>query len=138
MAICQLANMCTSAPTSKLDLPMATHGFDAWTSVVAKAVSFGGRSQDHSLEALKDFQAKVMADFKKQVNVCHVARGWHDCIFLFKRQGCCQLLRLAAASRCKTKNCRKHSRIRVSQGNTASQVQGFPTIWPLELNPSNS
>ncbi|CAL8465613.1 g5149 [Coccomyxa elongata] len=48
------------------DLPVATHGFEQWAGVVAKAMSYGGRDQNKSLQALKSFQAKVASNMQKQ------------------------------------------------------------------------
>ncbi len=61
-----LAMVLTSA--AGLDLPVATHGFEEWAGVVAKAMSFGGRNKDQSLQALKTFQAKATAKMQKQVS----------------------------------------------------------------------
>ena len=49
------------------DLPVATHGFEQWAGVVAKAMSYGGRDQDKSLQALKSFQARVASNMQNQV-----------------------------------------------------------------------
>ena len=61
----------TAAGSDQVDLPVATHGMDAWASVVGKAISFGGKNQEQSLEALKNFQEKVMSSFQKQVSSCN-------------------------------------------------------------------
>lgn len=49
------------------DLPVATHGFEQWAGVVAKAMSYGRRDQETSLQALKSFQTKVASNLQKQV-----------------------------------------------------------------------
>ncbi|BDA50677.1 hypothetical protein COCOBI_16-3530 [Coccomyxa sp. Obi] len=49
-----------------IDLPVATHGFEEWAGVVGKAMSFGGRNQEQSLQALKTFQSKVAAKMQAQ------------------------------------------------------------------------
>jgi hypothetical protein len=53
------------AADDKVDLPVATSGFEAWTSVVAKAMSYGGKNQAESLKALQSFQSDVMAKMQK-------------------------------------------------------------------------
>ncbi len=60
---------CASA-ADKIDLPVATGGFEQWAGVVGKAMSFGGKNQAESLQALKSFQGKVMANMQKQVPPC--------------------------------------------------------------------
>ena len=62
-----LAVLAGSAAAEGYDLPVATHGFDQWVGVVAKAMSFGGRDQDKSLQALKSFQARVASNMQNQV-----------------------------------------------------------------------
>jgi hypothetical protein len=72
--------LCTLATAdTTTDLPAATHGFDAWTSVVAKAMSFGGKDQAGSLQELSSFQEKVMASFKKQVRLILMHRVLSQC-----------------------------------------------------------
>lgn len=51
-----------------IDLPVATHGFEQWAGVVAKAMSFGRRNQAVSLQALRSFQSNVQAKMQEQVN----------------------------------------------------------------------
>ncbi|CAL8470325.1 g9867 [Coccomyxa elongata] len=63
LALVVLAS-CASAST--VDLPVATGGFEQWAGVVGKAMSFGGKNQDQSLQALKTFQSKVFANVQKQ------------------------------------------------------------------------
>ncbi|EIE26081.1 hypothetical protein COCSUDRAFT_46483 [Coccomyxa subellipsoidea C-169] len=58
---------CASA-ADNIDLPVATGGFEQWAGVVGKAMSFGGKNQGESLQALKSFQGKVMANMQKQSN----------------------------------------------------------------------
>ena len=48
---------------------MATGGFEQWAGVVGKAMSFGGKNQDQSLQAMKTFQSKVFANVQKQVRL---------------------------------------------------------------------
>jgi hypothetical protein len=62
-----IALLSVSATAKNVDLPAATSGFDAWTSVVAKAMSFGGKDKEQSLQALDGFQEKVMKSLNKQV-----------------------------------------------------------------------
>lgn len=59
--------MANSATASSVELPVATSGFEEWAGVVAKAMSFGGRDQETSLQLLKSFQASVAAKMQKQV-----------------------------------------------------------------------
>ncbi|BDA44365.1 hypothetical protein COCOBI_05-5490 [Coccomyxa sp. Obi] len=54
------------ASADSVDLPVATGGFEQWAGVVSKAMSFGGKNQDQSLQALKSFQSKVFANLQKQ------------------------------------------------------------------------
>lgn len=56
-----------AAAADKVDLPVATSGFEQWVGVVAKAMSFGGNNQASSLKALESFQAKVKANMEKTV-----------------------------------------------------------------------
>ncbi|CAL8465081.1 g4616 [Coccomyxa elongata] len=51
-----------------IDLPVATHGFEEWAGVVGKAMSFGGRTQEQSLQALKTFQSKVAHKMQEQAS----------------------------------------------------------------------
>lgn len=51
-----------------IDLPVATHGFDQWAGVVAKAMSFGKRNQEETLQAFKSFQSDVIAKMQEQVS----------------------------------------------------------------------
>ncbi|KAK9915686.1 hypothetical protein WJX75_002653 [Coccomyxa subellipsoidea] len=55
---------CAAADTT--DLPVATSGFEQWAGVVGKAMSFGDKNQEQSLQSLKTFQSKVMANMQKQ------------------------------------------------------------------------
>lgn len=55
------------AADDKVDLPVATSGFEAWTAVVAKAMSYGNKNQGESLKALQSFQSDVMAKMQKTV-----------------------------------------------------------------------
>ncbi len=50
-----------------LDLPVATGGFQDWAQIVAKAVTYGGKDQEQSLQALQSFHTLVMTKFHKQV-----------------------------------------------------------------------
>ncbi|EIE18332.1 hypothetical protein COCSUDRAFT_60299 [Coccomyxa subellipsoidea C-169] len=61
-----LAVLASSRVVQCLDLPVATSGFEEWAGVVAKAMSFGGRNQASSLQALKSFQASVAAKVQQQ------------------------------------------------------------------------
>ncbi|BDA51464.1 hypothetical protein COCOBI_19-0190 [Coccomyxa sp. Obi] len=63
-----LAVLAGSAAADGLDLPVATHGFEQWAGVVAKAMSYGGRDQGTSLQALKSFQARVASNMQKQAD----------------------------------------------------------------------
>ncbi|EIE22843.1 hypothetical protein COCSUDRAFT_36877 [Coccomyxa subellipsoidea C-169] len=49
-----------------IDLPVATSGFGMWTDIVASAMSYGGKSQEESLEALKSFQDLATRHLHKQ------------------------------------------------------------------------
>ena len=51
-----------------IDVPVATHGFEQWAGVVAKAMSFGGRNKAESLQALTNFQSNVQAKMQEKVN----------------------------------------------------------------------
>jgi len=64
LAVVVLASCAAAA--DKIDLPVATSGFEQWAGVVAKAMSFGGKDQAGSLQALKSFQAQVTANMQKQ------------------------------------------------------------------------
>lgn len=61
---------CAAADTT--DLPVATSGFEQWAGVVGKAMSFGDKNQEQSLQSLKTFQSKVMANMQKQVHLSAV------------------------------------------------------------------
>ncbi|EIE18333.1 hypothetical protein COCSUDRAFT_68296 [Coccomyxa subellipsoidea C-169] len=61
-----LTLLASSRALQCLDLPVATSGFEKWVGVVAKAMSFGGRNQASSLQALKSFQASVAAKVQQQ------------------------------------------------------------------------
>ena len=63
------ASLSSSAAEGTTDLPVATYGFEEWAGVIAKAMSFGGRNQEQSLEALKGFQSKVTAKLQEQVTI---------------------------------------------------------------------
>ncbi|KAK9909770.1 hypothetical protein WJX75_007218 [Coccomyxa subellipsoidea] len=65
VALTALAN---SATATSVELPVATSGFEEWAGVVAKAMSFGGRDQETSLQSLKSFQASVAAKMQKQAS----------------------------------------------------------------------
>ncbi|BDA50676.1 hypothetical protein COCOBI_16-3520 [Coccomyxa sp. Obi] len=54
------------AQGQKVDLPVATHGFEQWAGVIAKAMSFGKRNQDETLQAFKSFQSDVIAGMQEQ------------------------------------------------------------------------
>ncbi|KAK9917365.1 hypothetical protein WJX75_003560 [Coccomyxa subellipsoidea] len=62
------ASLSSSAAEGTTDLPVATYGFEEWAGVTAKAMSFGGRNQEQSLEALKGFQSKVTAKLQEQAS----------------------------------------------------------------------
>ncbi len=72
-----LAVLASSRVVQCLDLPVATSGFEEWAGVVAKAMSFGGRNQASSLQALKSFQASVAAKVQQQVPPCEPSNGQH-------------------------------------------------------------
>ena len=65
VALTALAN---SATATSFELPVATSGFEEWAGVVAKAMSFGGRDKENSLQSLKSFQASVAAKMQNQVS----------------------------------------------------------------------
>lgn len=65
---------CAAADTT--DLPVATSGFEQWAGVVGKAMSFGDKNQEQSLQSLKTFQSKVMANMQKQVHLSAVHEVW--------------------------------------------------------------
>ncbi|CAL8465080.1 g4615 [Coccomyxa elongata] len=67
MALLLLATV-SGAQGQTIDLPVATHGFEQWAGVVAKAMSFGKRSQDETLQAFKSFQSDVIAKMQEQAN----------------------------------------------------------------------
>ncbi len=52
-----------------VDLPVATSGFGMWTDIVASAMSYGGKSQEESLETLKSFQDLATRHLHKQVSL---------------------------------------------------------------------
>ena len=72
-----LTLLASSRALQCLDLPVATSGFEEWVGVVAKAMSFGGRNQASSLQALKSFQASVAAKVQQQVPPCDPSIGQH-------------------------------------------------------------
>lgn len=76
LALLVLAS-CASA--SNIDLPVATGGFEQWAGVVGKAMSFGGKNQDQSLQALKSFQSKVFANVQKQVCLPIILQPFLSC-----------------------------------------------------------
>lgn len=61
-----LASVAAEQP---VDLPVATHGWDAWTGVVANAMSFGGRNKEKQLQALQDFQEITLKSLRSQVTL---------------------------------------------------------------------
>ncbi|CAL8465614.1 g5150 [Coccomyxa elongata] len=70
-----LAVLACSAAADGIDLPVAAHGFEQWAGVVGKAMSFGGRDQATSLQALEGFQAKVAANMQKQAGAFKKMQG---------------------------------------------------------------
>ena len=59
---------CASAQNR--DIPVATSGFEQWAGVVAKAMAFGGNDKDQTLQAVTNFQAKVLAKLQQKVRTC--------------------------------------------------------------------
>lgn len=59
-----------STSVDAVDLPTATHGFESWAAVVGKAMSFGGKNKDQTLQALESFQKTVQSKMQKQVSQC--------------------------------------------------------------------
>lgn len=107
LALVVLAS-CASAST--VDLPVATGGFEQWAGVVGKAMSFGGKNQDQSLQALKTFQSKVFANVQKQVGISRLFETSSPCcvdISTLYRLGkenpqreCCNLFQHVSAHTC--------------------------------------
>ena len=78
-----LALLMASALASDIDLPVATQGTEQWAGVVAKALTFGGRDQAQSLQAMKSFQESVMAKMGTTVSspfLPWAAGPYHSCL----------------------------------------------------------
>lgn len=56
----------------KLDLPVATSGFDQWIGVVAKAMTFGAKDQQQAVDNLKKFQSQVQGHLSKTVSLTEI------------------------------------------------------------------